>query len=49
MCYITAHNRQKSTYIDNSRIDGGREIPNNVTTAALKSLGAILNFIVFFA
>ena len=45
MCYMTAHYRQQSKYVDNSISSGGIAIPKNATTASLKSLGATLNFI----
>ena len=48
MCSINSHNRQQSTYVDDSRSAGGRAIPKNATTTALKSLGATLNFIYFW-
>ena len=45
MCYITAHERQKSTYVDDAISSRRRVIPNNTTTEALKPIGATLNFI----
>ena len=45
MCYITAHDSQQPTYVDNASSCGGREISKNETTAALKPLGETLNFI----
>ena len=48
MCSITEHNRKQPTYYYDARIDGDRAIINNTTTAALKSLGATLNFIDFW-
>ena len=36
---------QQSAYFDYDRSAGCRSIPNSATTAALNSLGAILNFI----
>ena len=48
MSYITAHGRQKPTYVDDASSAGGRSEPNNETTASLKSLVATLNFIDFW-
>ena len=39
MCFITAHNKQKHTCVDDAISGGGRSIPKNSTTAALESLG----------
>ena len=48
MCSRTAHDRQQPKYVDDSRSGGGKAIPNNATTAALKSPGATLNSIGFW-
>ena len=45
MCYITAHDRQQPIYVDDISSAGGKTIPKNATTVAIKSLGATLNFI----
>ena len=45
VCSITAHDRQQPTYVDDERSSGGRTIPNNERTVALKSLVATLIFI----
>ena len=45
MCSITSHNRQQPTYFDYAISAGSRAIPNNSTTAAIKSLGATIKFI----
>ena len=43
MCYITSHDSQQPTYVDDASSGGGREITKNATTAALKLLGTTLN------
>ena len=48
MFYITAHDRKQPTYVDDARSTGGIETPKNLTTAALKPLGATLHFIYFW-
>ena len=45
MCSITSHNRQQPKYVDDAHSAGSRAITNNSTIAALKSLGATINFI----
>ena len=45
MFSITAHDRGKPTYVDDASSYFSRTIPKNATIVALKSLGAILNFI----
>ena len=45
MCYLVAHDKIQSAYEDEENSIGGRSIPKNATTEALKSLGATLNFI----
>ena len=35
MCSITAHDKLKTTYVDDASSGGGRTIPNNATTSAL--------------
>ena len=45
ICYITAHDRKQSSYVDDSSSGDGRAIPNNATTASLESLGETLNYI----
>ena len=45
MCSITAHDRQQSTYVDDTSTAVGRKIPNIARTSALKSIGVTLNFI----
>ena len=47
MCYITAHDMQQLTYVDDTSSAGYRKITNNATTAALKPLGATIKFIDF--
>ena len=48
MCQITANNKLQPTYVDDESSIGGISIPNNAITAALESLGAILNYIYFW-
>ena len=36
MCYITAHDKQQPTYVDDATSGGGRAIPKNTTTVALE-------------
>ena len=48
ICSINTHDRQQPTYVDDESSSGGIVIPNNATTAALKSLGATLKFIDFW-
>ena len=45
MCYITANDKQHPTYVDDANSGGGRAIPKNATTAALKILYTTLKFI----
>ena len=45
MCYVTAHDKQKPTYVDDVNSGGGREIIENETTASLQALVVTLNFI----
>ena len=47
MCSITEHDKQKTTYVGDTRSGGSISIPNNSTITALKQLGATLNFIDF--
>ena len=44
MCSLVAHNRLQENKIDNESSIGDREIPNDATVKALKSLGATFNF-----
>ena len=45
MCYLVAHERWKENKTDYESSIGDREIPNDATVKALKSLGATFNFI----
>ena len=45
MCYLVAHDRMQENKTDDERIIGNREIPNDATVKALKSLGATFKFI----
>ena len=45
MCSITSHDTQQHKYVDDAISAGSREIPNNSTTEALKSLCATIKFI----
>ena len=45
--FITAHDKQQPTHVNNANSGGGISIPNNTTTSALQSLGATFNFIDF--
>ena len=45
MCSLVAHDRLQTDYKDNESSIGDREIPNDATVKALKSLGATFNFI----
>ena len=48
MCSITANDKLKPMYVDDSSSVGSREITKNATTAELESLGVTLNFIDFW-
>ena len=45
MCSLVAHDRLQENKTDNESSIGDREIPNDATVKALKSLGATFNFI----
>ena len=45
MCSLVAHDRLKEKKKDDESSIGDREIPNDATVKALKSLGATFNFI----
>ena len=45
MCYLVAHDRLEPDYKDDESSIGDREITNDETIKALKSLGATFNFI----
>ena len=45
MCYLVAYDRLQENKIDDESSIGDREIPNDVTVKALKSLGATFDFI----
>ena len=45
MCYIDAHEKQHTSYVDDSISSGGKAIPPNLTTKALDSLGAAYDFV----
>ena len=45
MCSLVAHDRLKENKTDDESSIGDREIPNDATVKALKSLGATFNFI----
>ena len=47
-CYITAHDKQQPTYVNDASSCGGISIPNNETTAALELLGVTLNLLIIF-
>ena len=45
MCYLVAHDRLQENKTEDEISIGDREIPNDATVKALKSLGATFNFI----
>ena len=45
MCSITVHDKQKSTYVDDTRSGGSISITKHATTSALQALGDTLDFI----
>ena len=45
MCSLVAHDRLQENKTDDESSIGDREIPNDATVKALKSLGATFNFI----
>ena len=45
MCYLVAHDRLQRNKTNYESSIGDREIPNDATVKALKSLGATFNFI----
>ena len=45
MCSLVAHDRQQENKTDDESSIGDREIPNDATVKALKSLGDTFNFI----
>ena len=45
ICSLDANEKQQPSYIDDGISGGGNEIPQNSTTEALASLGAIFYFV----